>query len=50
MDQIDIQTMTRHVLPYWLDTWHNIDVTRGMDNFQKKIQKNSKKLKNSKKW
>jgi len=22
MDQIDIQTMTWHVSPYWLDTWH----------------------------
>jgi len=22
MDQIEIQTMTWHVSPYWLDTWH----------------------------
>jgi len=55
MDQIEIQTMTWHVSPYWLDTWHNIDVTRGMNNFpkknSKKIQKNKKfKIKNSKKW
>jgi len=57
MDQIEIQTMTWHVSLYWLDTWHNINVTRGMNNFQKKIkkiQKNSKKIqkkfKNSKKW
>jgi len=51
--------MTWHVSPYWLDTWHNINVTRGMNNFQKKelkkfkkkfkkIQKNSKIQKNEK--
>jgi len=53
MDQIEIQTMTWHVSSYWLDTWHNIDVTRGMNNFQKKITKIKKELKNSKnskKW
>jgi len=44
MDQIEIQTMIWHVSPYWLDTWHNIDVTRGMNNFQKKIQKIQKKI------
>ena len=47
MDQIEIQTMIWYVSPYWLDTWHNTAVTRGMNNFQKKkfkkIQKNSKK-------
>jgi len=43
MDQIEIQTMTWHVSPYWLDTWHNIDVTRGMNNFQNKNLKNLKK-------
>jgi len=44
MDQIDIQIMTWHMSPYWLDTWHNIDVTRGMNNLKKnsKIQKNEK--------
>jgi len=36
MDQIEIQIMTWHVSPYWLDTWHNIDVTCGMNNFLKK--------------
>jgi len=48
MDQIEIQTITWYVSPYWLDTWYNIDVTRDMNNFQKKkkilkISKNSKK-------
>jgi len=43
MDQIEIHTMIWHVSPYWLDTWHNTDVTRGMNNFQKKNSKNSKK-------
>jgi len=45
MDQIEIQTMIWHVSLYWLDTWHNTDVTRGMNNFQKKNQKIKKKLK-----
>jgi len=45
MDQIEIQTMIWHVSPYSLDTWHNIDVTRVMNNLKKKL----KKLKNSKK-
>jgi len=44
MDQIEIQTMIWHVSPYWLDMWHNTDVTRGMNNFQKKIQKIQKKF------
>jgi len=26
MDQIEIQRMTWHVSPYWLNTWNNIDV------------------------
>jgi len=26
MDKIEIYTMTWYVSPYWLDTWHNIDV------------------------
>jgi len=43
MDQIEIQTIIWHVSPYWLDTWHNTYVTRGMNNFQKKNSKNSKK-------
>jgi len=43
MDQIEIQTMIWRVSPYWLDTWHNTDVTRGMNNFQKKNQKIQKK-------
>jgi len=47
MDQIEIQIMTWHVSPYWLDTWHNIDMTRGMNNFQKKKLKIQKKFKNS---
>jgi len=45
MDQIEIQTMIWHMSPYWLDTWHNTDVTRGMNNFQKKNQKIKKKIK-----
>jgi len=58
MDQIEIQIMIWHMSPYWLDTWRNTDVTRGLNNFQKKkfkkfkkkIQKKIKKfLKNSKK-
>ena len=49
MDQIDIQTMTWHVSPYWFETWHNIDATRGMNNFQKKIKKIIKKIKKFKK-
>jgi len=52
MNQIEIQTMTWYVSPYWFDTWHNINVTRGMNNFQKnikkKIKKNSKIQKNEK--
>jgi len=44
MDQIEIQTMIWHVSPYWLDMWHITDVTRGMNNLKKKIQKNSKKI------
>jgi len=45
MDQIKIQTMTWHVSLYWLDTWHNINVTRGMNNLKKfkKILKYFKK-------
>ena len=42
MDQIEIQTMIWHVSPYWLDTWNNTDVTRGMNNLKKKL-KNFKK-------
>jgi len=38
MDQIEIQTMTWHISSYWLDTCHNIDVTRDMNNFQKKFK------------
>jgi len=45
MDQIEIQTMTWHVSLYWLDTWHNIDMTHGMNNFQKKNKKLKKNLK-----
>ena len=60
MDQIEIQIMTWHMSPYWLDTWHNIDVTCGMNNFQKKnlnfkkiIKKKFKKIQKKlkkKKW
>jgi len=35
MDQIEMETIIWHVSPYWLDTWHNIDVTRGMNNLKK---------------
>jgi len=53
MDQIEIQTMIWHMPPYWLDTWHNIDVPRGMNNFQKKLKKfkkiQKKKIKKKKK-
>ena len=44
MDQIENQIIIWYVSPYWRDTWHNIDVTRGMNNFQKKIQKIQKKI------
>ena len=47
MDQIEIQTMTWHVSPYSLDTWHNIDMTHGMNNL--KNLKNLKKFKNKNK-
>jgi len=57
MDQFEIQTIIWHVSPYWRDTWHNIDVTRGMNNFQKenkkilkKIKKNLKKMKKMWSW
>jgi len=50
MDQIEIQTITWHVSPYWLDTWHNINVTRGMNNFEKKIKKIQKKFKKNSKF
>jgi len=37
--------MIWHVSPYWLNTWHNTDMTCGMNNFQKIKKKIKKKLK-----
>jgi len=31
--------MIWHVSSYWLDMWHNTDVTNDINNFQKKITK-----------
>jgi len=47
MDQIDIQTMTWHI-PYQLDTWHSINVTRDMNNLKKIKNEIKNKIKDKK--
>jgi len=44
-DQIEIQKMTWHSSPNWLDTWHNTDVTCDKNNILKKLKLKIKKKK-----